>query len=110
MIDRLRRVGYVVAILLVGGFAAVHLAGDNGIPALMVKRKQIRDLEERNRTIELQNDELRKENEDLRSNPDAQRRIVREDLGYLMDDEEGFRTEGGADKPVAPPKDDTAKP
>ena len=88
----------------------MHLAGDNGIPALMVKRKQIRELEERNRAIEQQNEALRKENEDLRSNPDAQRRIVREDLGYLMDGEEGFRTEGGADKPVEPPKEDVAKP
>lgn len=110
MIDHLRRFGYAVAILLVGGFAAVHLAGENGIPALMAKRKQIRELEERNRTIELQNEELRKENEDLRSNPDAQRRVVREDLGYLMDGEEGFRTEGGADKPVEPPKEDVVKP
>ena len=110
MIDRLRRVGYVVAILLVGGFAAMHLAGENGIPALMAKRKQIRELEEHNRRIELQNEELRKENEDLRSNPDAQRRIVREDLGYLLDDEEGFRTEGGAAKPVEPPKEEVVKP
>lgn len=110
MIDYLRRAGYVVAFLLAGGFAAVHLAGENGIPALLAKRKQIRTLEEQNRLIELRNEELRKENEELKNNPDAQRRVVREELGYLLDGEEGFRTEGGADKPVAPPQDETAKP
>ena len=110
MIDYLRRAGYVVAFLLAGGFAAVHLAGENGIPALIAKQKQIRRLEELNRNLELRNEDLRKENEELKSNPDAQRRIVREELGYLLDGEEGFRTEGGADKPVEPPKDDTAKP
>ncbi|MCC6537570.1 MAG: septum formation initiator family protein [Bryobacterales bacterium] len=110
MIDYLRRAGYVVAFLLAGGFAAVHLAGENGIPALIAKQKQIRRLEELNRHLELRNEDLRKENDELKSNPDAQRRIVREELGYLLDGEEGFRTEGGADKPVEPPKDDTAKP
>lgn len=110
MIEHLRRAGYLVAIVLVCGFAAVHLAGENGIPALLAKRKQLRELEERNRAIESGNQELRKANEGLKSNPDVQKRAVREALGYLSEGEEVFHTDADAGKPVAPPKDGSVEP
>lgn len=108
MIEHLRRMGYVVAIALMCGFAVVQLAGDNGIPALLAKRKQLRELEDQNRALELGNQELRKANEGLRSNPDVQKRAVRESLGLLSDGEEVFHTGGDPGKPVAPPKDGPA--
>lgn len=90
------------------GFAVVQLAGDNGIPALLAKRKQLRELEDQNRVLELGNQELRKANEGLKSNPDVQKRAVRESLGFLSDGEEVFHTDGDSGKPVAPPEDGAA--
>lgn len=105
MIERIQRAGFVAALLMAGGFAVAHLAGDQGIPALLAKRRQIRAMEEFNRALRAGNEELRQANDDLRSNPDAQRRAVREELGYLAEGEEDFRTEGGEPKAVEPPKE-----
>jgi len=110
MIEKIQRAGVVVALLLAAGYAIAHLAGDQGIPALLDKRRQIRALEEVNQTLRVGNEAMRVANEDLRSNPDAQRRAVREELGYLGKDEQDFRTESGEPKPVEPPKDPPAKP
>lgn len=109
MIERIQRAGVVVALVLAGGYAIAHLAGNQGIPALLDKRRQIRALEEMNQSLRSANEAMRVANEELRSNSDAQRRAVREELGYLGENEQDFRTESGEPQPVEPPKDAPAK-
>lgn len=92
------RVTYLIAFLLLAGYAAVTLRGPRGIPALIAKQHQIAESEKRNqdlaRDIERQRDHIRR----LAERPDEQELEIRERLKLVHPDEKVFIT-GQPDKP-----------
>ncbi len=74
------RTVYVVAIVVVAGFAVISLAGPRGIPSLLDKNRQIQVLEKRNeelsKDIERTKDRIRR----MESDPDEQERVIKERL------------------------------
>ncbi|HWB95090.1 MAG TPA: hypothetical protein VG672_00255, partial [Bryobacteraceae bacterium] len=59
-----RRLTYVIAFVIVGAYIVIALRGPQGIPVLLEKRKQIRELEEQNanlmRSLEIQRERIRR--------------------------------------------------
>jgi cell division protein FtsB len=79
-------------ILVAGGFAFAHLRGPNGIAALMEKRQAIRTLEEQNDALRRDNERRRLRNRDLQNNPEAQDLEIRKRTEKLKKGETTFKT------------------
>jgi cell division protein FtsB len=86
----LAKIGSAVAILLVVGYAFFALRGAQGVPALLEKRRQIQQLEQRNamlaREIELKRQRIRR----LRENQDEQELEIRQRLKLVRPGEKVF--------------------
>jgi len=98
MKNPLLRVTYLIAFLLVAGYAAATLCGPRGIPALVARQHQIEESEKRNqelaREIERQREHIRR----LAERPAEQELEIRERLKLVHPDEKVFIT-GQPDKP-----------
>ena len=94
------RISYVVAFLLVAGYAAATLRGPKGIPALIAKQHQIDAAEKRNadlaREIERQRDHIRR----LANSPAEQELEIRERLKLVHPGEKVFITGEPEKKPA----------
>jgi cell division protein FtsB len=93
-----QRVTYLVAFLLVAGYALMTLRGPRGIPALIAKQHQIEEAEKRNaalaREIERQHEYI----ERITHSAAEQELKIRERLKLVHPDEKVFIT-GPPDKP-----------
>ena len=97
----LRRFGILVALALVGVYAAVVLRGPQGVQALMDKRKQIRDLQQQNATLKMQNARMRDRIARLQDSPAEQELEIRKRLKRARPNETEFILPEPA-KPAAP--------
>jgi len=81
------RFTYVVAALLVAGYALIALRGPHGIPEIAARQRQIDDLEKRNtdlaREVEQKRDRIRR----LGESPDLE---IRQRLQLVKPDEKVF--------------------
>jgi cell division protein FtsB len=79
MSDLLRRLAYVVILIVAGVYIVVAQRGPQGIPALLESRRQIRQLQEQNaelaRRIAAEKEEVRK----LRTSKSAQETEIRKE-------------------------------
>ena len=84
------KVCYAAVILAAIGYAFFTLRGPNGIPALLEKRAQIRELEKRNQTlareIELKREKIRR----LRESQSEQEMEIRQRLKLVRPGEKVF--------------------
>ncbi len=91
------RISYLIAFLLVAGYAVVTLRGPKGIPALIAKQHQIEQAEKQNaelaREIERQRDHIQR----LANSPAEQELEIRERLKLVHPGEKVFIT-GQPDK------------
>ena len=91
------RISYLIALLLVAGYAVVTLRGPKGIPALIAKQHQIEQAEKHNaelaREIERQRDHIQR----LANSPAEQELEIRERLKLVHPGEKVFIT-GQPDK------------
>jgi cell division protein FtsB len=71
---------YVVAFLMVVSYAFVTLRGPHGISALMEKRRQIHEMEERNLKLDQEIERKREHIKRLVDNPGEQELEIRERL------------------------------
>ena len=94
----LRRITYLVAFLLVFGYAVVTLSGPRGIAALITKQHQILEAEQRNAALARENERQRDHIQRLANNPTEQDLEIRERLKLVHPDEKVFIT-GQPDKP-----------
>ena len=103
MSSRVRQAVYAGLAVVVGVYAVGHLTGSQGVSALMEKRQRIQKLQEQTQRMRQENEETRAYINDLKSNADAQRRLVRERLHYVDEGAVDFKTPDEA-KPEARPK------
>jgi cell division protein FtsB len=76
----LRKAGYGVALLLAGSYGWMALRGPMGIEALFAKHREIRQLQESNQAIEVQNQRLRERIQRLKESPSEQDMEIRKQL------------------------------
>ena len=85
-----RRLAFSIAFILLGVYGYLTLSGPQGIPALMAKRREIRQLEEENANLirenELKRDRIRK----LHEKPSEQDLEIRKKLKMLRENETEF--------------------
>ena len=85
-----RRLGYLLAIALVAGYGWIALRGPQGIPALLEKRREIRQLQEDNAAIARENDKRRERIRRLENNTSEQEMEIRKQLKLLRPGETTF--------------------
>jgi len=86
------RFGYLVAFLMVASYAIFTLRGSHGISALMEKRAQIHELEQRNASLAQQIERKREHIRRLSDNPVEQELEIRERLKLVRPDEKVYIT------------------
>ena len=74
------RLGYAIAISLLAGYAFFALHGAKGVPALLEKRRQIQDMEQRNGVLAQENERLREHIDRLATSPAEQELEIRQRL------------------------------
>lgn len=85
-----RRIVYVVAFALLGVYGYFTLRGPQGIPALLEKRRLVRQLEEENATLARENDSKRERIRKLNESASQQEMEIREKLKKLRPGETEF--------------------
>ena len=81
---------YVVAFLVVAGYAIFTLRGPGGVPGLMEKRRQIDLLEKRNAALLQENESKREHIQRLTNNPAEQELEIRQRLKLVHPDEKVY--------------------
>ena len=84
---------YAIAILLVVGLGIYTLRGSQGIPALMQKKAEIKDLEKGNAALAKEIEEKRTRIKRLQDNPDAQELEIRRQLKLVHPGEKIFNSQ-----------------
>jgi cell division protein FtsB len=85
----------LTAITAVGVYAVLALRGPQGIPALMEKRHEIRELEEQNATLARENQRKKERIDLLKHSPEQQELEIRKQLKLLKPGETSFILPGG---------------
>ena len=86
----LTRTGYLGALAIFGLFAFIALRGPQGVPALMEKRKEIRDLQEKNADLSREVQYKRERIQRLRHSQMEQDLEIRERLKLMKPGEKQF--------------------
>jgi len=81
---------YVVAFLVVAGYAIFTLRGPAGVPGLMEKRRQIELLEKRNTALAQENERKREHIQRLSNNPAEQELEIRQRLKLVRPGEKVY--------------------
>ena len=97
-----RRIAYIIGFALIGVYGFIALRGPQGIPALLEKRKEIRDLEEQNATMLRENEYRRARIQKLQNSSSEQEMEIRKKLHMLREGETSFilPDQPKADKPL----------
>lgn len=85
-----KRAGWVVAIGVVAGYAWVALEGPQGLPALMDKHREIRQLEEQNAALAHENETRAERIKRLETSTTEQEMEIRKQLKLLRPGETTF--------------------
>jgi cell division protein FtsB len=98
----LARYVYLIAFVLVAGYAYVTLRGPKGVQALVDKQAQIRQMEKRNADLDKEIERKREHIKRLGDNPAEQELEIRERLKLVHPNEKVFIT-GPPEKPEPSP-------
>lgn len=85
-----RRTGYVVAFVLVLAYGFAVLRGPQGVPALLDKRREIRQLEEQNAAMAAEIERRKERIQRLQQNTTEQEMEIRKQLKLLRPGETTF--------------------
>jgi len=86
----LGRCAYALAILLVIGFGIYTLRGSQGIPALMKKQEEMKDLEKSNAELAKEIEQKRVKIQRLKDNPEEQELEIRRQMKLVKPGEKVF--------------------
>jgi cell division protein FtsB len=86
----IRRVAVLIVFVLVGVYGYLSLRGPQGVPALMDKWREIRQLEEENANLQRENDYRRDRIKKLQESPSEQELEIRKQLKLLRPGETSF--------------------
>jgi cell division protein FtsB len=75
-----RRAGFVLLVILAGAYGWMFLSGPQGLQTLIEKRREIRQLEERNANIRLENDRRKERIRRLQESRSEQEMEIRKRL------------------------------
>lgn len=78
------------ALLMAGGYLLYSFLGPGGVPRVIEKRRQVRELQQQNLDLEREIRERRERIQNLADSPSEQEREVREQLRLLKKDETTF--------------------
>ncbi len=81
---------YVLAFLVLAGYAVFTLRGPSGVPGLLEKRRQIELLEKRNAALAQENERKREHIQRLTNNPAEQELEIRQRLKLVHPDEKVY--------------------
>jgi cell division protein FtsB len=107
----LRPVAALAALIGLASYATIMLRGPQGVAALTEKRREIRELEERNATLQRDIEAKRQRIERLKSDP-ATQELELEKLGLVHKDDTQFKISGRhlpSDTPAAEVKHGAAQ-
>ncbi len=96
-----RRIGYGIAVVLIAGYGWIALRGPQGFQALLEKRREIRQLEEQNAAMTLENERRRERILRLQGSTSEQEMQIRKQLKLVRPGETTFIL---PDAPKDPPK------
>lgn len=102
-----RRLGYGIAIVVIAGYGWIALRGPQGFQALLEKRREIRQLEEQNAAMALENDRRRERIRRLQESASEQEMEIRKQLKLQKPGETTFILPDG---PKDSPKPSTPSP
>ncbi|MDR3674255.1 MAG: septum formation initiator family protein [Acidobacteriota bacterium] len=107
----LYRNGILVLLLLSIALIVHNIFGQNGYLALRRQRKELQTIQQQLLQLKQENDQLDKENRDLKSNPDAIERKAREDMHLVKPGEKIYTLpEKAPANPPAPRKETSPTP
>jgi cell division protein FtsB len=86
----IRRIAVSIIFVLVGVYGYISLRGPQGIPALLDKWREIRNLEENNANLQRENDYRRERIRKLQASPSEQELEIRKQLKLLRPGETSF--------------------
>jgi cell division protein FtsB len=92
MNTRLRHGLYAASAVVLGVSAISHLTGAQGVSALLEKRRQIQVLDEETQRLRSENKQVSEYLNNLKADPDLQRKLVRERLHYVDEGAVDFKT------------------
>jgi len=90
------------ALLLLAGYAFVALQGPQGVPALMEKRRQIREYEKQNADLARKIEEQRARIDRFSDSPSGQELEIRQRLKMVKPDEKVFILQDPPPPPAKP--------
>jgi cell division protein FtsB len=85
-----RRSGYILAVVVVGGYGWIALHGPQGVQVLLEKRRQIRQLEDQNATMARENERRKDRIHRLEDSSSEQEMEIRKQLKLLRPGETTF--------------------
>ena len=87
----LKRFGYAVGVVVLFGYVAMFIAGPQGYRSLKEKWEQIESLESETANLKQSVETLRKYNQSIKKDPDAQQLEIRKNLEMMRPGEMEFR-------------------
>jgi len=104
----LYRNGILVLLLLSIALIVHNIFGQNGYLALRRQRKELQTIQQQLLQLKQENDQLDKENRELKSNPDAIERKAREDMHLVKPGEKIYTLPEKAPANSSPPRKETS--
>jgi cell division protein FtsB len=98
-----RRAGFVLLVILAGAYGWMFLSGPQGLQSLFEKRREIRELEERNANIRLENDRRKERIRRLEESRSEQEMEIRKQLKLQRPGETTFILPESEQKDKVPP-------
>lgn len=91
LLEQKKPVRILFLVLIVAILASTVFFGRNSFLKVFMNKREVAKLEQKVQILKTENDRLRKENHELKTNPEVIEKIAREQLGYQKNNEKVYR-------------------